>query len=105
MRVNFSEDRVCDENYEAYEYKGYLTASGSQLHWIMNGINHKETFYAMFDRRLGKDVDKLMGICLATSNDEYQKPVAIKCLLAKECLDEEEVSDLLGAKDYMTVRS
>jgi hypothetical protein len=104
LRVTFSQDRLSEEHYEAYEYRGYMRTFETQIHWSMQGANHSETYYAVFDRPLGKQIRCLPGLFLLTENDKFRKPMAIRCVLCEETVQLDEIQDNLGAKDYLAVK-
>jgi hypothetical protein len=103
--VDLRQDNLDDGHYEAYEYSGRLRVFESQIHWIMQGKNHNEIFYAIFDRRLGKGIEALPGLFLLTANDRYRKPMSSRCLLCREGFTEQEIGTLRGGKDFLGVRA
>ena len=105
LRVTFSQDKLSEAHYEAYEYHGYMRTYETQLHWAMQGSNHSETYYSVFDRPLGKRIDCLPGLFLLTENDRFRKPMSIRCVLCDETITIDQVRKILGAKDYLSVRT
>ena len=105
VRVRFTEECLDEANYEDYTYRGRLYSSETQVHWVMAGFKHAETFYAIFDRTLSRQITCAPGIFLLTSNDSARKPMAIRCVLSRDALTDDDMHERLGGKDYVVVKS
>jgi hypothetical protein len=100
LRVHFRQQDLKDGEYEGYEYVGFMKVFDSQLHWVMHGVKHNETYYAIFRRGLSKGIDALPGLFLLTANNPLQEPMAIRCVLCATTIPLEEVKRLLVSKEY-----
>ncbi len=83
VKVTFREDDLRDGNHEGYSYDGTARMVESELHLIMHGLSHAETFYATFGRTLLRGIDCRCGLLLLTSkadgqSDAYSRAVSLK---------------------------
>jgi hypothetical protein len=105
VTVDITQDELEGQNSDHYKYEGFMRTTDTQLHWTMYGVSHAETFYAIFDRNLGKNIGVIQGLFLLTSNNEAKKPIAIRCVLSCEELHPDQARSLLGGKDFLTVKT
>lgn len=87
LNHSFSDATDSETATTKYEYSGPVNVKESQIHLKLEGVNHRETGYAILDRPLGVD-DILFGIILVTSNDFRKEPIGIRCILSPAELTE-----------------